>query len=78
MVETLYNIFTFLGAVNRCLRYLAHQGWQGSAMVIFVVVHDNVVNIVEVNNLFQPTDELLIIRSPHGINKGSLLVPYQV
>ena len=47
-------------------------------MVVFVVVHDNVVNIVEVDNLFQPTDKLLIIRSPHGIEKSSLLVTYQV
>ena len=45
MIEAAQNRLTLLRAVNRCIRNLPHQSRQGTAVIIFVMIHDDAVNV---------------------------------
>jgi len=46
---------------------LPHQGGQGTTVVDLSVVDDDVVDLLEVNHLFEIGNELIIIRRPDRI-----------
>ena len=52
MIVPADNAFAFFGAVNGHIRNLPHQGRQGAAVIDLVVVHDYVIDLLQVNRFF--------------------------
>ena len=78
MIQTSHYAFTFFGAVYGRVRYLAHELRQRSAVIVLVVVHDNIIYVLEIYLLLQTAHELLVIRAPHRINQNVFRIPYKV
>ena len=70
--------FTLGGAIDGRVRNLAHQVNEGTTVVDLVVAHDDVVNVLEVNLLFQVLDKLTAIRKPCRVDQRILLISNQV
>ena len=60
------------------IRYLTHQFGQRTAMVYLVVVHHDIVYLLQVNLLFQTTHELFVVWLPNGVNQSHLLVANEI
>ena len=52
MIKTAQDGFSLLRAVNRRIRNFCHQGRQGTAVIVLIMVHDDIVNLVKINFLF--------------------------
>ena len=52
MIVSPDNAFAFFGAVNGHIRNFPHQGRQGAAVIDLVVVHDHVIDLLQVDRFF--------------------------
>ena len=78
MIEAAQDGFPFLGAVNRRIRDFPHQCRQSAAVVIFVVVHDDIVDVFEVDFFFQVGDKFIVKRFPDRIHEDRLFIANQI
>ncbi len=78
MIEAAQDGFPFLGAVNRRIRDFPHQCRQSAAVVIFVVVHDDIVDVFEVDFFFQVGDKFIVKRFPDRIHEDRLFIADQI
>ena len=70
--------FALLGAIYRCAGNLAHQLGKRTTMVNLVVVHDDVVYLLEVYLLFQSTDKLFVVGLPDSVDERHFLVADEI
>ena len=49
VIQAAQDGFPFLRAVNRRVRDFTHQGRQGAAVIVFIMVHDDIVDVLEVD-----------------------------
>ena len=78
MIMSLNDLFAVRRAVDRGVRDLAHQLGQRAAVVDIVVVHHDIINLFQVDFLFEPGDELLIERLPHRVDQDGLPIPHEI
>ena len=65
-------------AVDGHIGNFFHEGRQGAAMIDFIMVHDHVIDLLQVNGFFQMIYVFFIIGFPAGIDQGSLLILHQI
>ena len=78
VIEAAQDGFPFLGAVNRRIRDFPHQCRQSAAVVVFIVVHDDIVDVFEVDFLLQVSDEFVVKGFPDRIHEDRLFIADQV
>ena len=78
VIVTAQDGLTFLRAVDGRARNLAKQFRQCAAMVYLVVVHHDVVDVLQVDDLFEPLDKFAVVRAPHRVDEHILFVLNQI
>ena len=66
------------GTVDGGIRDLCHQSGQGSGVVYFTVVDNDIVNVVEVNFFFQIFNEFKAMGCPNCVDQDGLFFLYQI
>ena len=78
VVVSAYDGLALLCAVDGRAGNLTHEFWQCAAMVDFIVVHHDEIDVFQVYLLLQAADELLVVGLPYGVDERHFLVAYKV
>ena len=78
VIQTAQDGFPLFRAVNRCVRDFTHQGRQGTAVIVFIVIHDDIIDVIEVDFALQVSDKFFIKGFPYGVHQNGLRIADQV
>lgn len=78
MVMAADNRFALFGTVNGRIRNLLHQKRQRPAVIAFIMIHNDVIDLVQVNFFFQAFYEFPAVRSPDRIHENRFLITNQI
>src|SRR3712207_8485601 len=68
------TLFPYTTLFRSRVRNLAEQLRQRAAMVYLVVVHHDVVDVLQIDYLFESLDKLAVVRAPHRVDEHILFV----
>ena len=74
MIVTSQNRLALLGTIYWGIRNLTHKFHKGTTMVNLIMIHHYIVNLMNVNHLFQSAYKLSVIRQPNSIHKNRFLI----
>ena len=78
MIVPTQNSLTLLGAIDGRSGNFTQQLGQRPTVIHFIMLHHNIINLLEVDFTFQPCHKLLVKRLPNGIEQRHLLIAHKI